>query len=77
MEQPGGGDRGRRCDWPYRGQESARQRLQSLLNVSYDPTRELYQSINKQFAAKYQAETGAAVNIAQSHGGSSRQSRAR
>ena len=47
-----------------------------LLNVSYDPTRELYQSIDKQFAAKYEAETGAAVNIRQSHGGSSRQARA-
>lgn len=47
-----------------------------LLNVSYDPTRELYQSIDKQFVAKYQAETGAAVSIKQSHGGSSRQSRA-
>ena len=47
-----------------------------LLNVSYDPTRELYQSIDKQFAAKYQAETGEAVSIRQSHGGSSRQSRA-
>jgi sulfate transport system substrate-binding protein len=46
-----------------------------ILNVSYDPTRELFADINRQFAAKYQHETGIAVTIQQSHGGSSRQSR--
>jgi len=47
----------------------------TLLNVSYDPTRELYVEINKAFAAKYQAETGKSVEIKQSHGGSGRQAR--
>jgi sulfate transport system substrate-binding protein len=47
----------------------------TLLNVSYDPTRELYVEINKAFAAKYRAETGKSVEIKQSHGGSGRQAR--
>ena len=47
----------------------------TLLNVSYDPTRELYAEVNKAFAAKYQAETGKTVEIKQSHGGSGRQAR--
>jgi sulfate transport system substrate-binding protein len=47
----------------------------TLLNVSYDPTRELYAEINKAFAAKYQAETGKSIEIKQSHGGSGRQAR--
>jgi sulfate/thiosulfate transport system substrate-binding protein len=46
-----------------------------ILNVSYDPTRELYQKINPAFAANYQKETGEAVAIRQSHGGSSYQAR--
>lgn len=48
----------------------------SLLNVSYDPTRELYVSFNKAFAAAYQKETGKSVEIKQSHGGSGSQARA-
>jgi sulfate transport system substrate-binding protein len=48
----------------------------TLLNASYDPTRELYAEINKAFAAKYQTETGKTVEIKQSHGGSGRQARA-
>jgi sulfate/thiosulfate transport system substrate-binding protein len=47
----------------------------TLLNVSYDPTRELYVEINKAFAAKYKAETGKTVEIKQSHGGSGKQAR--
>jgi sulfate/thiosulfate transport system substrate-binding protein len=47
----------------------------TLLNVSYDPTRELYVKINKAFAARYQAETGKTVEIKQSHGGSGKQAR--
>jgi sulfate transport system substrate-binding protein len=47
-----------------------------LLNVSYDPTRELFQDINQQFVAKYFQETGKKLTIQQSHGGSSRQARA-
>jgi sulfate/thiosulfate-binding protein len=48
----------------------------SLLNVSYDPTRELYADFNKAFAAHYQKETGKTVEIKQSHGGSGSQARA-
>jgi sulfate transport system substrate-binding protein len=47
----------------------------SLLNVSYDPTRELYADFNKAFAAKYKEETGKTVAIRASHGGSGRQAR--
>src|ERR1700749_558988 len=48
----------------------------TLLNVSYDPTRELYVDFNKAFAAAYQKETGKSVEIKQSHGGSGAQARA-
>jgi sulfate transport system substrate-binding protein len=47
----------------------------TLLNVSYDPTRELYQDVNAAFAAKYKAEKGVDVTIRQSHGGSGKQAR--
>ncbi len=47
-----------------------------LLNVSYDPTRELYNEINSKFIAKYEDETGSWVGVVQSHGGSSSQARA-
>ena len=47
-----------------------------LLNVSYDPTRELYEAVNKAFAADWKAKTGEAVSIRQSHGGSGKQARA-
>jgi sulfate/thiosulfate transport system substrate-binding protein len=46
-----------------------------LLNVSYDPTRELWRDVNGAFAAQYQKEKGVAVTIKQSHGGSSAQAR--
>ena len=46
-----------------------------LLNVSYDPTRELYQDINAAFAKQWKAKTGADVQISQSHGGSGKQAR--
>ena len=48
----------------------------TLLNVSYDPTRELYKDINAAFAAQWKAKTGQDVTINQSHGGSGSQSRA-
>lgn len=48
----------------------------TLLNVSYDPTRELYQDIDAVFAASWQAKTGQAVVVNQSHGGSGKQARA-
>ncbi|MCL6603401.1 MAG: sulfate ABC transporter substrate-binding protein [Paenibacillus sp.] len=47
-----------------------------LLNVSYDPTRELYESYNKAFSTYWEKETGQKVTIKQSHGGSGKQSRA-
>jgi sulfate transport system substrate-binding protein len=47
----------------------------NLLNVSYDPTRELYAALNKAFAARYQADTGTTIEIKQSHGGSGKQAR--
>ena len=47
-----------------------------LLNVSYDPTRELYKAINPLFVADWKAKTGQGINIDQSHGGSGGQSRA-
>ncbi len=47
----------------------------TLLNVSYDPTREFYVDVNKAFAAKYKAESGKTVEIKQSHGGSGKQAR--
>jgi len=49
---------------------------QELLNVSYDPTRELYQDVNAAFAKQYQAKAGKSVAVQQSHGGSSKQARA-
>src|SRR5262245_15393030 len=48
----------------------------TLLNVSYDPTREFYQDFNKAFAAHWQQEKGETVTIQQSHGGSGKQARA-
>ena len=48
----------------------------TLLNVSYDPTRELYQDIDKAFAAQWKAKTGQSLTINQSHGGSGKQARA-
>jgi sulfate/thiosulfate-binding protein len=47
-----------------------------LLNVSYDPTRELFQDLNRQFVDQYFKDTGKRLTIKQSHGGSSRQARA-
>ena len=45
----------------------------SLLNVSYDPTRELYKDYNAAFARHWQAKTGQTINFRQSHGGSGKQ----
>ncbi|MGD0106710.1 MAG: sulfate ABC transporter substrate-binding protein [Rhodopila sp.] len=46
---------------------------QTLVNVSYDPTRELYQTLNPLFVASYEKATGKHLVVVQSHGGSSRQ----
>ena len=48
----------------------------TLLNVSYDPTREFYKEFNEAFAAKWLKDTGETVTIEQSHGGSGKQARA-
>ncbi|MCS0496728.1 sulfate ABC transporter substrate-binding protein [Ancylobacter sp. MQZ15Z-1] len=47
----------------------------TLLNVSYDPTRELYAKFNELFAHEYQAQTGKSVEVKASHGGSGKQAR--
>jgi sulfate transport system substrate-binding protein len=57
------------------GSASAQQAI-SLLNVSYDPTRELYAEYNVAFAKHWKAKTGQDVSIKQSHGGSGKQARA-
>ena len=54
---------------------SAQARDISLLNVSYDPTRELYVDFNKAFSAHWKAKTGDVVTVKQSHGGSGKQAR--
>src|SRR6516162_4490793 len=47
----------------------------TILNVSYDPTRELYQAVNTAFAAQWKAKTGQSLTVQQSHGGSGKQAR--
>jgi sulfate/thiosulfate-binding protein len=58
------------------GVVTARAADQTLLNVSYDPTRELYEDFNVAFAAHWNATTGNNVTIEQSHGGSGKQAQA-
>jgi sulfate/thiosulfate transport system substrate-binding protein len=53
----------------------AQAKVQTLLNVSYDPTRELYKQINVAFAGWWKGKTGQTVKIDQSHGGSGKQAR--
>jgi sulfate/thiosulfate transport system substrate-binding protein len=68
------------CSGPLSGcsqQPGAASRAaRTLLNVSYDPTRELYEAINRAFTAHWLASTGERVTIHQSHGGSGKQARA-
>ncbi|RKG42815.1 sulfate ABC transporter substrate-binding protein, partial [Acinetobacter cumulans] len=47
-----------------------------FLNVSYDPTRELYEAVNKDFGKYWESRTGQKINFKQSHGGSGKQARA-
>ncbi len=51
------------------------QKAVTLLNVSYDPTRELYEDFNHQFATYWKGKTGQDVTVRQSHGGSGKQAR--
>src|ERR1700749_714955 len=60
---------------PRRGRAQALKPVQ-LLNVSYDPTRELYKDINAAYSAYWKQRTGQTVSILQSHGGSGAQARA-
>lgn len=55
---------------------SAQALAKDLLNVSYDPTRELYKAVNTEFAADWKAKTGKDLTIQSSHGGSGKQARA-
>ena len=57
-------------------EKAAAQERATLLNVSYDPTRELYKDINAAFAREWKRRTGQEVEIKQSHGGSGAQARA-
>src|SRR4051812_20752875 len=58
------------------GSSPSDQQQVKLLNVSYDPTRELYRDVDEQFAAEWEQRTGQHVTITQSHGGSASQARA-
>ena len=53
----------------------ASDRAATLLNASYDPTRELYERVNAAFSQRWKARTGQAVTVKQSHGGSGKQAR--
>ena len=61
------------CGKPSSGGDSGKT---SLLNVSYDPTREFYVEVNQTFAKQWQADQGGQIEIKQSHGGSGKQARA-
>lgn len=81
---PGGGEQGRRAALlavfvlfavAFVAVRQAAAQTQ-LLNVSYDPTRELYREINQAFAEEWKANTGQAITVKASHGGSGAQARA-
>jgi sulfate transport system substrate-binding protein len=61
---------------PASGALPARAAVTELTNVSYDPTRELYDQYNKAFVQYYKKKTGQDITVVQSHGGSSKQARA-
>jgi sulfate transport system substrate-binding protein len=63
------------CALIFALRSSAAQEAITLLNVSYDPTRELYQEINSSFAAHWERASGQEVEIRMSHGGSGKQAR--
>jgi len=72
---PGCGKKGASADQGGSGANGAPSEVE-LLNVSYDPTREVWRDFNEKFSAAYEKETGIKVTIKQSHGGSSTQARA-
>jgi sulfate transport system substrate-binding protein len=57
------------------GPDAQAAKPKAFLNVSYDPTRELYQEVNEKFAAQWKAQTGEEITFSQSHGGSGKQAR--
>lgn len=61
-------------DYDYKAEAS--KKSIELLNVSYDPTRELYEEYNKEFSKYWKEKTGQDIKIKQSHGGSGKQARA-
>jgi sulfate/thiosulfate transport system substrate-binding protein len=61
---------------PKKNENAAKKEPVELLNVSYDPTRELYEEFNTEFAKDWEEKTGQKVTIQQSHGGSGKQARA-
>src|SRR5688572_21799209 len=61
---------------PGEGSTSSSVAKLELLNVSYDPTRELYSEFNEAFAKQWRGKTGQTVTVKQSHGGSGSQARA-
>jgi sulfate transport system substrate-binding protein len=64
------------CTANSSGEGGANRGPLELLNVSYDPTRELWRDINEQFIVQYEKESGRKLSIKQSHGGSTSQARA-
>jgi len=64
------------CDAPTSASSGSAKSPVTLLNVSYDPTREFYQEFNASFAQYWQQQTGQQVTIEQSHDGSGKQARA-
>lgn len=64
------------CSAQTAGSKNSTKHTVELLNVSYDPTRELYEQFNKSFASYWEEKTGQKVTIKQYHGGSGAQSRA-
>lgn len=63
-------------DFAYDKKAEAEKKSIEILNVSYDPTRELYEEYNKAFSKYWKEKTGQNVTIKQSHGGSGKQARA-
>jgi sulfate transport system substrate-binding protein len=62
--------------WLFPGNHGSNGGSTELLNVSYDPTRELWRDLNARFIPEYERETGRGLEIRQSHGGSGTQARA-
>lgn len=67
---------GSKSEVPGPGQSSKSSSVRRLLNVSYDPTRELFKELNESFATFWKAKTGEDLKVEQSHGGSGKQARA-